>query len=622
LRNREEARKRGFITRDDAIIEGDRAMYGGGPTGSPPVPVRSKRLPGGRRQVIDPVDELYEAEQELEAERAAQEKRLAALSECEKSSVDKAKEEREGVATADELQDDIDALKNDFEKHQDELRKEVGKQLGAISEFTRNYNDAWNQTMDGIDDYFRKLKTLKEPLSELWKARKDRDRALMIANAFDDAFVIANLAEGAAKLAGKGLGGVAKAVGGEIGSAERVLAKEVKAASAAAEGTEGGVKAAERELRAGEELAEREARAARAAEEAAEREARAFREAETERISVDKAAEEESRAARAEAKTDVGAPGEKTAVSSPEEILERELAQKGLVEKELDEFQDAYGDFIRRDVETRKPDPEKLSEANRRLGEKLPQPAKPQGQDWGSYDPTLPRPTSDSYAIEDRIEGNWRAVEEFDESAKRRIAEKYQLDPSRPIAEQVENLTPNRKRALGEDLERASGNALSRGVAEGKLSPIELNSEEYQLISDARIKGRAVERNPAEATIDVTAKNPEGAYQKLVEDIRKRYDDPNSSFREALERGVVRVEEEGIGLQTLATREEQALIRKMIGRASEEDLRIVEQMTRRQASQPGPGLAELMKTRSGMPTPQIDPKAETMGLPPESKSVK
>lgn len=223
-------------------------------------PVPEGPLPGSPDDVGARLAAVQAAEDALEAEQAAQTKRLAALAACEKESAKK------DTDILDDLQDDVDKLKKEFEQLQDDLRKEVGKQLTAIDDFANKYNDRWASVMDQLDDYFSNLHALKDPLAELWKAHGDMDWAMKIAGIGDEGLMIAQilLPELLAMKAAAGeqaLGKLGAKISELEGAAARSAGKEVIA------GEKAGARAAAERAAVERAAAREEAMAGRAATE-------------------------------------------------------------------------------------------------------------------------------------------------------------------------------------------------------------------------------------------------------------------------------------------------------------------------------------------------------------------
>ena len=235
----------------------------------------------------------------------------------------------------------------------------------------------------------------------------------------------------------------------------------------------------------------------------------------------------------------------------------------------------------------------------------------------GTYDPSLPNPQSQAYGVEERIADNWNTLTApGDNVIREQIAQRYGLDTSRPISEQVENLSVDQQMRLSRELEREASRSLGRQVASGDLIEIDQRefadphsqaSEDVNLILHARGRGLEGEMNPAMIETQ--------EYQDMIRDLRQRYQDPN--FRNLVERGAVRLTdgEQGETLSPLANSNEQALIRKLVGEASQQDLDAVRRMAEQPPIHQDPDLQQLMREHSASPSGPVDPRAGTATLP-------
>ncbi|HEV2173405.1 MAG TPA: hypothetical protein VGR71_07555, partial [Nitrospira sp.] len=225
----------------------------------------------------------------------------------------------------------------------------------------------------------------------------------------------------------------------------------------------------------------------------------------------------------------------------------------------------------------------------------------------GTFDTGLPHPQRPEYGVEERIGDNWNSLNSpRDGVVRERLAETYGLDTSRPIEEQLGSLTTEQKVDLSVDLERQGLTSLNRRVDGGDLIEIDTRefasrskdpsyrmsqaSEDANLILQARGYGLEGEMNPAFTETK--------QYQDMLKNLQDRYSDPG--FRDLMDRGVVRLThfEQGETLSPLANVDERALIRKLAGDASEEDLSAVSRMTERTPGRPDPELQQLIGEHS------------------------
>ena len=129
----------------------------------------------------------------------------------------------DGPPDIDGLTNDIYDLKKQFEDLEDQLGKEVAKQLGAISDYAQNYNKAWFNAMKALDSYLDDKRVLNPAISELAQKFKDMSDAMNTAGILDEA------AQAALALGGMVEGGFAAA------DAELEAAAAKKATQAAAD---------------------------------------------------------------------------------------------------------------------------------------------------------------------------------------------------------------------------------------------------------------------------------------------------------------------------------------------------------------------------------------------------
>jgi hypothetical protein len=132
---------------------------------------------------------------------------------------------------------------------------------------------------------------------------------------------------------------------------------------------------------------------------------------------------------------------------------------------------------------------------------------------------------------------------------------------------------------------------------------------DHALTVEASIRGKA-------ALLDPSIANTE-EYRQLVNDTREAYD--NGDLKDVMEHGVVRVDNRtDISLERVANRQEQAIVRAMIGRGTPEDQAIVDSI--RSSGQQPPSnvdqairqrLANLVPPPAPDPFKNVDPKAET-----------
>lgn len=205
--------------------------------------------------------------------------------------------EREEPRSADELVADLTALKEEFERHQEELRDQAVQELRSIDEFMKKYDEKWREAMFALEDYLQEYQNLLPGLQKIWEQFGSREDARRIAEAADEVIMLTQvgvgLARSAASTAARETLQAARRAGTRVEadalrrSAREALGKQVQAMQAAERA------AAQRGAR---EAAE-QAAARKAAEQAAVRKAE---EAALQRAMDDKIADLAARRARAE----------------------------------------------------------------------------------------------------------------------------------------------------------------------------------------------------------------------------------------------------------------------------------------------------------------------------------
>lgn len=211
-------------------------------TDEPPT-IAPRTSPPGRAPAGDVNDmdgrlrALQEAEDALGAERSAQDRRVAALAECEK---DAAPKEAADFAA---LQADVEALKKKFEQLEKALKDEVATQLDTVRKFDADYNEKWAAAMTALEGYIGRYGELLPDIENILGTFGDREVARRVAESVDVAiqvalattapFIEAELAS-AALAAQRTAAARALAAGREGAAAEEILATERAAAARAA----------------------------------------------------------------------------------------------------------------------------------------------------------------------------------------------------------------------------------------------------------------------------------------------------------------------------------------------------------------------------------------------------
>ncbi len=139
---------------------------------------------GGREKESDgapldrTLDEFFDFMVRLDAERDTQQRRKLALDECERQAAE---------TRGDDLSQALEAVKDEFEALEAELRAAAARELEHIATFERGYGKAWAQIVRDLDSYDTSRRSLKTPLRELWQPEKDIAWALSLATTTGDA---------------------------------------------------------------------------------------------------------------------------------------------------------------------------------------------------------------------------------------------------------------------------------------------------------------------------------------------------------------------------------------------------------------------------------------------------
>lgn len=158
--------------------------------------------------------------------------------------------------SADELAGDLAAVKEAFERLQEELRDRAVDELRKLDEFMKNYDDKWREGMFALEDYLQEYQNLLPGLQKIWEQYGSREDARRIAEAVDEAIMMAQIGVGLARSTASTAAREALDVGRRAGT--RLEAEAVRRAAREALGKEvQAVQAAERAAagRAGREAA-------------------------------------------------------------------------------------------------------------------------------------------------------------------------------------------------------------------------------------------------------------------------------------------------------------------------------------------------------------------------------
>lgn len=104
--------------------------------------------------------------------------------------------EREEPRSADELVADLTALKEEFERHQEELRDQAVQELRSIDEFMKKYDEKWREAMFALEDYLQEYQNLLPGLQKIWEQFGSREDARRIAEAADEVIMLTQVGVG------------------------------------------------------------------------------------------------------------------------------------------------------------------------------------------------------------------------------------------------------------------------------------------------------------------------------------------------------------------------------------------------------------------------------------------
>ena len=250
----------------------------------------------------------------LEAERGAQAKRIAALTECEKGV------EGFNPLSIEDLMRALADDKAEFEKLQEQLRDAALDELRKTREFVTNYNGKWAEAMGALDDYLQQQQHLLPDLERIWEQFSRREEARRIAEALDEAV-------GAVSM---GVGLVRGAAGGAFRQAARA-ARQAGGRLEAAAARQAVKQAVEREAaeRAVIETAERQT-AQRVSRESAERSTSAAARREAAERATREGVERSEREALERARRDVDAAERKIAAGQTQEAARQKAEREAL----------------------------------------------------------------------------------------------------------------------------------------------------------------------------------------------------------------------------------------------------------------------------------------------------
>jgi hypothetical protein len=250
----------------------------------------------------------------LEAERAAQAKRIAALTECEKGV------EGFNPLSIEDLMRALADDKAEFEKLQEQLRDAALDELRKTREFVTNYNDKWAEAMGALDDYLQQQQQLLPDLERIWEQFSSREEARRIAEALDEAVEAVSM----------GVGLVRGAAGGAFRQAARA-ARQAGGRLEAAAARQAVKQAVEREAaeRAVIEAAERQT-AQRVSRESAERATSAAARREAAERATREGVERSEREALERARRDVDAAERKIAEGQTQEAARQKAEREAL----------------------------------------------------------------------------------------------------------------------------------------------------------------------------------------------------------------------------------------------------------------------------------------------------
>lgn len=166
------------------------------------------------------IEDIQRAEAQLDAERAAQEKRVAALNAC----LDRAATKAEPTTdTPDRLQKDFDDAKRAYDQAQADLNKAMKDAVKSLADFNTAYNDIWNKAIGKLDKYMVDHRPLAAPLAQMWKDLALNDRIKQFAEGVDMLSGAAQLGNGLLK---QSLAAEAKAMAPELEGAAGALEGE------------------------------------------------------------------------------------------------------------------------------------------------------------------------------------------------------------------------------------------------------------------------------------------------------------------------------------------------------------------------------------------------------------
>jgi hypothetical protein len=196
-----------------------------------------------------------------------------------------------------------------------------------------------------------------------------------------------------------------------------------------------------------------------------------------------------------------------------------------------------------------------------------------------------------------------------------RIAGEFGLDPSCPLTEQLDRLSLAQKRAIVDRLATALDPAVARALERGDWIQVHAGSPGYRLVHKAIMRARAVAADPTLAS--------DASHQKLVNQIRRAYDgEPYEDqtdatpFKDLLERGQVYARDddwgEGAVWHPIADAEELALVRRLIGRETPEDIALLAKL-RREAARDREA-QDRRRRHSSAPAPDEPPPMGSRGL--------
>ena len=144
------------------------------------------RLPGGRRLRMGPADPSA-AQAALDAERAQQKLRLAALADCDRLNAPPPPQTR-GKPDVAALQKALDDAKQRFEDLEKQLNAAVADDLNAIGDFMRAYDQQWKAAIKPINDYLDNYKLIRPAFQDILNQFASREQALSYARFADEAF--------------------------------------------------------------------------------------------------------------------------------------------------------------------------------------------------------------------------------------------------------------------------------------------------------------------------------------------------------------------------------------------------------------------------------------------------